>query len=277
MAAVEIEAGTVEYTDAGEGPVLVLLHGLMMDASLWDGAVAELSRDHRCVAPTLPLGAHRRAMRPGADLSLDGVARMVAEFVDRLGLRDVTLVGSDTGGALVQLVLRDGAERVARAVLVSCEAFGNLPARVTGRALALSGRLPPWLFGLFMQQMRLRAVRRSPIAFGWLTARGDAAVARWTEPVRTRPEIRRDTVAVLRAVAAANPLPAAAEALPGFGGPALVVWARGDRVMPPEHGRRLAGLFPDGRLVEVDGTRTLVPLDRPERFAGIVREFVRDT
>ena len=66
-------------------------------------------------------------------------------------------------------MLRDGAERVARAVLVSCEAFDNLPARVTGRALALSGRLPPWAFGLFMQQMRLRAVRRLPIAFGWLT------------------------------------------------------------------------------------------------------------
>ncbi|HEU5030550.1 MAG TPA: alpha/beta hydrolase [Spirillospora sp.] len=274
MAAVELDAGTIEYTDVGEGPVLVLLHGLLMDASLWDGTVAELSRDHRCVAPTLPLGAHRRAMRPGADLSLEGVARLVAEFVDRLGLTGVTLVGSDTGGALVQLVLRDGAARVSRAVLVSCEAFDNLPARLTGRTLVLSGRLPPWLFGLFMQQMRLRAVRRLPIAFGWLTAHGDAAAARWTEPVRTRRDIRRDTVALLRAVAAGNPLPAAAEALRGFGGPALVVWASGDRVMPPEHGRRLAELLPRGRLVEVDGTRTLVPLDRPDRFAEIVREFV---
>jgi len=50
------------------------------------------------------------------------------------------------------------------------------------------------VFGLFMQQMRLRAVRRLPIAFGWLTMRGDAAAARWMKSALTRPEIRRDAV-----------------------------------------------------------------------------------
>jgi pimeloyl-ACP methyl ester carboxylesterase len=54
------------------GPVIVLLHGLLMDASLWNGPIADLSVDHRCVAPTLPLGAHRRAMHAHADLSLPG-------------------------------------------------------------------------------------------------------------------------------------------------------------------------------------------------------------
>jgi pimeloyl-ACP methyl ester carboxylesterase len=104
MREVELSAGTIEYEDTGDdGPVLVLLHGLMMDASLWDEVVADLSADHRCVVPTLPLGAHRRALRAGADLSLPGIARLAAEFLDRLDLRDVTLVGNDTGGALVQL------------------------------------------------------------------------------------------------------------------------------------------------------------------------------
>jgi pimeloyl-ACP methyl ester carboxylesterase len=95
----ELSAGTIEYADTGgDGPVLVLLHGLMMDASLWDGVVAGLAADHRCVAPTLPLGAHRVPVRADADLSLPGIARLVAEFCDRLGLEDVTLVGNDTGG-----------------------------------------------------------------------------------------------------------------------------------------------------------------------------------
>src|SRR6266704_5452230 len=97
---IELSAGTIEYQDTGgDGPVLVLLHGLMMDASLWDGPIADLAADHRCVAPTLPLGAHCRAMRPGADLSLPGIAPLATEFCDRLDLRDVTLVGNDTGGA----------------------------------------------------------------------------------------------------------------------------------------------------------------------------------
>jgi pimeloyl-ACP methyl ester carboxylesterase len=61
---VELSAGTIDYIDTGAGPALVLLHGLMMDAWLWDETIAELSGGHRCVAPTLPLGAHRHAMHP---------------------------------------------------------------------------------------------------------------------------------------------------------------------------------------------------------------------
>ena len=271
---IELSAGTIEYQDTGDGPVLVLLHGLMMDASLWDGAIAELSADYRCVAPTLPLGAHRQAMHADADLSLPGIARLVAEFLDRLDLQDVTLVGNDTGGALVQLLMCDGAARVGRVVLASCDAFDNFPPGLTGRTLVLAGKLPPRMFGLFMQQMRLRPLRRLPLAFGWLTRHGDAATARWMRPVLEQPAIRRDAVRTLRAAGAdTRLLVSAAECLPGFDRPALIVWAREDRVMPPEHGRRLAGLLPDARLAEIEDSYTLIPLDQPARLAQVIREF----
>jgi pimeloyl-ACP methyl ester carboxylesterase len=276
MREIELSVGTIEYEDTGgDGPTVVLLHGLMMDASLWDAVIADLSVDHRCVVPTLPLGAHRHPVRGDADLSLRGIARLVAEFLDRLDLRDVTLVGNDTGGALVQLLLCEGAAaRVGRVVLASCEAFDNFPPGLTGRTLVLTGKLPPRLFGLFMQQMRLRAVRRLPIAFGWLTRRGDPATARWMRPVMRQPAIRRDALRMLRAAGAdKHLLLEAAKSLPGFDHPALVVWASEDRVMPPEHGRRLAELFPHGKLVEVEDSYTLIPLDRPARFAQLVREF----
>jgi pimeloyl-ACP methyl ester carboxylesterase len=131
MRKIEQSTGTIGYEDTGgDGPTIVLLHGLMMDASLWDGPFADLSADQRCVAPTLPLGAHRHAMNADADLSPPGIARLVAEFVDRLDLYDVTLVGNDTGGALVQLLVCDGAARVGRVVLASCEAFDNFPPRL---------------------------------------------------------------------------------------------------------------------------------------------------
>jgi len=275
MKEIELSAGTVEYQDTGsDGPPLVLLHGLMMDSSLWDGPVADLSADHRCVAPTLPLGAHRQPMRDGADLSLPGIARLVAEFLERLDLRDVTLVGNDTGGALVQLLMCEGAERIGRVVLASCDAFDNFPPGLTGKMLVLVGKLSPAMFGLFMQQMRLRMVRRLPIAFGWLTKRGDAATARWMKPVTTQPRIRRDAVRTLRAAAADTKfLLKAAEGLPGFKEPALVVWASEDRVMPPEHGRRLAGSLLQGQLAEVKDSYTLIPLDQPARLAQLIREF----
>jgi pimeloyl-ACP methyl ester carboxylesterase len=273
---VQLSAGPVEYEDTGgDGPVVVLLHGLLMDASLWTEVIADLSKDHRCVAPTLPLGAHRQGMRPDADLSLPGVARLVVELLDRLDLQAVTLVGNDTGGAIVQLVA-DSSQRVARVVLASCEAFGNFPARVTGTALSLAGQLSPRLFGLFMQQMRLRPLRRLPVAFGWLTKRGDATTAGWIRPVLHQSEIRRDAVRVLRATRAhPRVMTEAAAALGTVDYPALVVWASADRVMPLEHGRRLADAYRNGQLVEVADSYTLIPLDQPARFAELVRQFTR--
>jgi len=270
---IELSAGMLEYEDTGgDGRTVVMLHGLMMDASLWDEVTAELAPDYRCIAPTLPLGAHRQAMHDDADLSLRGIATLVGEFLDRLDLNDVTLVGTDTGGAVVQLLMGDGAARVGRVVLASCDAFDNFPPGLTGKALVLSGKLPPAMFGLFMQQMRLRLVRRLPIAFGWLTMRGDGATKRWVKPVLEQAEIRRDTVRVLRAIGAErNLMLQAAEDLPRFDRPALVVWASEDRVMPPEHGRRLADLLPNGRLVEIPDSYTLIPLDQPARLAEAMR------
>jgi pimeloyl-ACP methyl ester carboxylesterase len=215
-------------------------------------------------------------MHAEADLSPLGIAALVAEFLDALDLRDVTLVGNDTGGVLVQLLMADGpSERISGAVLVSCDAFDNFPPGLTGRTLFLTGRLSPALFGLFMQQMRLKPVRRLPLAFGWLTKRGDATVKAWMRPIWRQPEIRRDTVRVLRAAAAdPNLLTATAEKLGRFDRPTLIVWAQDDRVMPPEHGRRLAELLPNARLAEIEDSYTLVPLDQPTRLAAEIRRFL---
>jgi pimeloyl-ACP methyl ester carboxylesterase len=126
--------------------------------------------------------------------------------------------------------------------------------------------------------MRLRPLRRLPVAFGWLTKRGDAATARWIRPVLTQPEIRRETARMLRAVFADKRLLLrTAEALPAFDSPALVVWAAGDRVMPPEHGRRLATLLPNARLLEIPDSYTLVPLDQPAQMAEAIRKFTSST
>lgn len=276
---IELSAGTVEYVDTGgSGPIILMLHGLMLDASLWDDVIADLAVDHRCIAPTLPLGAHRHGMRADADLSLRGMARLVEELLDQLDLNEVTVVGNDTGGSVVQLLMGDRPARFSRAALVSCDAFDNFPPGLTGKALVLSGKLSPATFGVFMQQMRLRPLRRLPISFGWLTRRGDGAVARSLKPVLTQSEIRRDTVRVLRAIAAEPDLMLrAAEVLPGFDRPALVVWASEDRVMPPEHGHRLAKLLPQGRLVEIPDSYTLIPLDQPGPLAAAVREFIQET
>src|SRR3954471_24468199 len=97
MAQVELAAGTIEYSDTGgDGAVVVLIGGLAIGPSLWDGVVAELRDEFRVIVPTLPWGAHRIPMRPDADLTMRGHARIVGDFLDALDLRDVTLVENDT-------------------------------------------------------------------------------------------------------------------------------------------------------------------------------------
>jgi pimeloyl-ACP methyl ester carboxylesterase len=111
--------------------------------------------------------------------------------------------------------------------------------------------------------------------FSYATRAIDAVTARWLTPVRTQREIRRDTDKVLRAIAANRRLLVdTAERLPSFDRPALVAWASEDRVMPPEHGRRLAELLPGGRLVEIPDSYTLVPLDQPAALADAIERFM---
>jgi pimeloyl-ACP methyl ester carboxylesterase len=273
---IDLPIGTIEYEETGgAGPTIVFLHGLLMDSSLWSDVIGELASDYRCVAPTLPLGAHRHAVTLDADLSLHSIAQAVEDLIDRLDLQDVTLVGNDTGGALVQLMMGRPSSRIGRVVLVSCDAFDNFPPGLTGKTLFMSGKFPPALFNVFMQHLRVRPIRRLPIVFGWLTKRGDTRTKQWLKPLFSRRDIRRDTIRVLQA-AAADPqiLVDAAPSLSEFDRPALVLWAREDRVMPISGGRRLAELLPNSRFVEVEDSYTLVPLDQPARLAELVRDFV---
>ena len=277
MFEIELSAGTIEYEDTGgDGPIVVLLHGVAMNGSLWRNVVAELRPDHRCVVPVLPLGGHRRPMRPDADLSILAMVRLVAEFLERLDLHEVTLVGNDWGGA--QLLVSEGIDgRVGRLVLVSCEAFDNYPPGVPGRAVARAARIPGGVYAAF-QSLRLRPLRRLPMTWGWMSKRPvpHEVMDAWFHPLQTQGEIRRDLRKYATSIPPKSELFEWAERLRSFDRPALVVWAAEDRVMPLEHGRRLAETLPLGRLIEIPDSYTLIPEDQPIELARAIREFVRD-
>jgi len=276
MPQVELSAGVVEYEDSGgDGPVLVLLAGLLMDARVWDPLVELLRGDHRLVVPTLPLGAHRRPMRADADLSLVGHGRIVAELLDGLDLRDVTLVQNDHAAALV--VAGGRPERVARLVITPCEAFENYPPGLAGKNVRVLGFLPGGLY-FAAQAMRVGVLRRSRLGFGALAKRPlpEELLDLWLRPMQTQRGVRRD---VRRYVTAARrrQMLEVCERIRRFDRPALVVWAPEDRVQRPEHGRRLADILPDARLVELGDSGTLVMRDQPDRLAEEIRAFVAAT
>ncbi len=143
--------------------------------------------------------------------------------------------------------------------------------------MTFAARLPGGLNAL-AQPMRLRALRRLPVAYGWLAKRPIPHVVTdtWLHPILTQREIRRDLTKYLRASKKGDML-AAAELLRGFDRPSLVVWATDDRVMPLVYGRRLAEILPHGQLIEIADSYTLIPEDQPGELARAIRQFIRDT
>jgi pimeloyl-ACP methyl ester carboxylesterase len=274
MPEIELTAGTVAYEDTGgPGPVIVLLHGLVHDATVWRKVVADLAKDHRCVAPTLPYGSHRTPMRPEVPLGPDAVAALVVEFLDRLDLREVTLVESDCGRA--QTVAARHPERLAGLVLISCEAFDNYPPGAAGQMIELAAKVPGAIF-LLARSLAPRPLRRLPVGLGALTKRPvpDEIIDGWLRPLLTDKAIRHDFRRYNLAVRKTELLEAA-EGLRSFDKPALVVWATEDLMMPRDHGRRLAELLPQGRLLEIEDSRTRIAEDQPEHLSAALREFVR--
>jgi pimeloyl-ACP methyl ester carboxylesterase len=276
MAELELTAGTIEYEDSGgDGPVLVLLGGLVMDGSVWDPLVEKLRGAYRCVVPTLPLGAHRKPMRPDADLSLQGFAEMVRELLERLELDEVTLVQNDHAAAIV--LAAENPARVARLVISSCEAFENYPPGLPGKNVRATAFVPGGIY-LTMNAMRVRALRRLPIAFGWMAKHRlpDELLDGWFAPLQTQAAVRRDFRKYVTG-GRRRQMAEACERLRAFTRPALVVWTPEDKVQRPEHGKRFAALLPDARLVEVADSYTLIMRDQPEVFARAIREFVQET
>jgi pimeloyl-ACP methyl ester carboxylesterase len=266
--------GTITYRERGSGEPIVFIHGLLVNGDLWRKVVPELAKDYRCIAPDLPLGSHERAMNEDADLSPHGVAKLIDDFLAALDLRDVTLVGNDTGGAFCQIVVTRHPDRVGRLVLTPCDAYENFPPRFFKWLLAPAKS--PAGARMLLQPMRFAAMRHSPMGFGWLVKNGlDAEITDgWLRPALRDAGVRRDLAKVLRGIDPRYTLEAA-ERLAGFARPVLLVWAPEKDFFPFEHAQRLARTFPDARVERVDDSYTFVSEDQPERLATLIAEFAR--
>jgi pimeloyl-ACP methyl ester carboxylesterase len=271
---VSLPQGTIHYRETGpaDGPVLVFVHGLLVNHTLWDGVVAGLDGTHRCIAPDLPLGSHSEAMERDADLTPGGVANLIADFIEELELDDVTLVANDTGGALSQIAITTRPERIGRIVLTNCDAYENfLP--LAFRPLQWLAKIPGAL-ALAAQPLRIKAVRPSPLGFGLLTKGRvpDAVLESWSRPVLADRAVRRDAIKLLKTIHPRYTLEAA-EKLGAFPGPALLAWAPEDRFFKIAFAEKLLGEFADGRLEKIADARTFVMQDQPERVAELIGEF----
>jgi pimeloyl-ACP methyl ester carboxylesterase len=272
---IDLPAGTIHYRHAGPegGRPVVFVHGFLVDRTVWGSVPKQLARrGYRTYAPTWPLGAHRTAMDPDAELSPRGVARIVLAFLEALDLRDVVLVGNDTGGAICQFVLDEDPSRVGALVLTNCDAFDQFPPFPFNLMFRLARH--PFANNAVMQGIRLRAVRNSILGFGGLVERRlDDETLPWVTPYLHDAGVRRDVARFARGWRR-DALTEVQDSLKRFDRPVLLTWGQNDRFFTPELGRRLADTFPDGRLVEVPGARTFVALDQPETLTDEIASFL---
>jgi pimeloyl-ACP methyl ester carboxylesterase len=271
----ELSQGKVRVFEAGTGPPIVFIHGLLVNANLWRKVVPTLAPDFRCVALDLPLGSHTLAIPESADLSPPALADLIADAIEAMGLEDVTLVGNDTGGALCQIVVTRRPERIGRLVLTSCDYRDNFPPPAFGY-LKLAAAVPGAI-KLLTALMRLRAPRRLPLAFGWLVKRpiDRRAEDSYVLAAATLPGVEQDARRVLKGLDKRY-TNEAADKLGGFTKPALIAWSREDKFFKPAHAERLARDLPIARLEWIDDARTFASEDQPDRLAELIAGFARE-
>lgn len=270
---VTLPQGEIRYFERGSGRPVVFVHGLLVNAELWRAVVPGVAEaGFRCIAPDWPLGGHESPMRPDADLSPPGQASVIEDFLEALDLRDVILVANDTGGALSQILLARQPDRIERVVLTPSDCFDHFLPPVF-KPLTWLARVPGSM-RLLAALSRIKALYPLPMFFGWVVKRPvpQRIAEAYFGPLRRSAGVRRDLRKLLRTVHPRYTL-AAAEQLRTFDRPVLLVWASEDKLFPIRLGRRLAGLLPDARLVEVEDTYTFIPEDQPEALVRHVVDF----
>lgn len=270
----QLKGGPMRVFEAGTGEPIVFVHGALVNANLWRKVVPRLSPDFRCITLDMPLGSHELPV-PDADLSIPGIADMIADAIAELGLESPTIVGNDSGGGLTQIALSRHPDLAGRVVLTSCDAYENFPPRFF-RILLWPTRFPAVARVLFAS-LRIRALRSTPLAFGWLMRSkldplaGDSYIL----PILTEKASGADFARIIRDIDPKYTMDAI-EKLRSYDRPVLIAWSRDDRFFPPADAERLARDIPGARLEWIDDAYTFSMEDQPERLAELIAGFVRE-
>ena len=267
---IQLPAGTIRYREAGEGKPVVFVHGYLVDSRLWGGVVDQLSDRFRCLAPDWPFGAQKVAMDPDADLSPPGIARLIADFLEKLDLNDVTIVGNDSGGAISQVLVTTHPERIGRLALTNCDTHENFPPGIF-KPLPRLAKLPGGIVAL-SAPFRIPAIARMAFAPFARTRIPREWIADWIGAAARDRGVRRDLGKVTVGLDKRYTLEAA-EKLRGSRLPMRLLWAPGDRFFPISYAERLAGEAGNAEIARIPDAKTFVPLDQPKRVAKEIADF----
>ncbi len=266
---------SVSYVEAGEGELLLLVHGMAGTADNWGSVIEPLALRHQVIAPDFP--GHGDSEPGGGDYSLGSLASGLRDLMLALGHERATLVGHSLGGGVALQFTYQFPEMVERLVLVSSGGLGPDVSPVL-RAAALPGA------DLFIGLTAGPASRAGSLlgaGLGKLGLRPSADVAEVTRGYATLAdrERRKAFLATLRAVVGTGgQLVGAAdrfylaEALP-----MLIVWGERDPIIPVAHGEEAHAALPGSRLEVFEDSGHVPQLECPGRFVAVLQSFLEET
>ena len=272
----ELHGHRVVVRYGGEGPLVVLIHGITGRSDQWAPAIERLADRYTVIAPDL-LG-HGESAKPRGDYSLGAYASAVRDTMVALGHERATIVGHSLGGGIAMQFAYQFPERCERLVLVSSGGLGRevhpllraatlpgsefvLPAITHTRVLA-AGQSVGRLIGLLRLQT---GTDLAEVARGYASLNDSEARSAFIATMRAVLDPGGQRVSALDRLYLAEALPA------------LIVWGGADPIIPADHGRAAHNAMPGSRLEILDGIGHFPQLERADRFARLLDEFVAST
>ncbi len=273
---VALHGHQVGFRIAGEGPVILLIHGITSTSDVWLAAMARLAERYTVVAPDL-LG-HGRSAKPRGDYSLGAYASGARDLLGVLGFERGTVVGHSLGGGIALQFAYQFPEYTERLALVSSGGLGKevhpllRAAALPGAELVLPLIIRDWAIGAgaavagLLGRLGLSAgPDLAEAARGYASLADSGARGAFLHTLRAVVDLEGQRVSATDRLYLAERLPT------------LLIWGSDDPIIPIEHAHAALARIPASRLVEIAGAGHWPQLDDPDRFVAELSEFVETT
>lgn len=259
-------AGDIAYVRRGQGPALLLLHGIPSSSYLWRDVIDPLAQTFDVLAPDL-LGYGDSDKRLDADLSVAAHARYMVAFMESLGVHQAAVVGHDVGGGIAQLMAVDEPNRVARLILIDSVVDDNWPVPDIARL-----KEPAWdqiMVNIDLRDGLRKGLQSGMVSEGRVT---DELVDEWTRPFQDIGGRR----AYLRAARALNnrDLMSRARHIADIETPTLILWGANDTFLEPRWAETLRHKLRDAVIEVIEPGGHFLPLDRPDAVVEAITRFL---
>ncbi len=271
----ELHGDRIAYRDAGDGPTLLLIHGMAGSSATWQALVPQLSKKFRVIAPDL-LG-HGMSSKPRGDYSLGAFAVFLRDLLDELGVDRATVIGQSLGGGIAMQFAHQHRDYCERLALIGSGGLGPdlspllrmlsapgaefvLPIVAPQPVLNLGDKIGSWLTSAGIQSPRAGQMWHA------YSSLSDAQTRRaFLRTLRSVVDYRGQAVSALNKLHVAQGLPT------------VLIWGENDRIIPVAHAYAAHDAVPGSRLEVLEGVGHFPHVEAPMAVADILETFIAST